>query len=394
VVGVTVLLVSLTATAFVALVMLGVFYEGSWLRPALRAAVARMRGAHAAEQLAMWESAITQLSVLSGALRASGGGTLSLQQSLVEAAAEIAGPHGAAILLVREGSGLLPRAAHGIVSEVAGLDDGIVPRLLSGELVRVRPPHGSSPRGLVLGLPMSYEEKVVGALVVYGGSRRRPRNVDVQRLTLLAYFGATALETMRYLDAERATARRIRRTAVDKSRSLTSLQGSLGGLRDAVPTRVAAALGMCTVLDMSWTAWDDQEKVAALGEIRWALRTLLVSITEFSIWLGDGPRRDVVPSNGGHELVGTVASREEGPQVPTARADGSDELDVADYNGLRDVIESLLGGVAPFAPEGMRLRVGGLMNGLGGRARMKGEATFVGSGVGRRAELVRLSFKR
>ena len=351
----------------------------------LAASVNRMRSqiafniAAIEEARARLDRAVEQLGRVSRALTTTTGGVEALQQAVVEAAASIAGRGAAALLLVRDGDTLVCRASAGIGGGRPTLDGwGVAPLLLSGSGARVDSPAKGWSAGGLLGVPMFYQEEVVGALAVISRAGSTVAEADAQSLAVLANSAAIAMENARLFEQERETVRRLTELDALKSDFLATVQHELR-------TPLTAILGMTDLLEMAWSMWEDEQKLDALSDIQVAARNLydiVETMIDFSLLeadrIGLNPAatavRDVVDA-----AVEAVAERMKGGIPVHVDVEVPPDLTVyADAERLRQVMRALLDNAVKFTPEGGHVKVLGTPNGRRGMV----EIDVVDDGIG------------
>jgi len=361
-----------------------------WLSRGVAGVIALVRGQPAHQAMAERERTVEQLSDISRALSKTNAGISGLQKAVVEAAAAIAGRGAISLLLLRRGDALVACATHGIEGTVPRFTArDISDRLLAGHVVRVdQPPEGLSGGGMIA-VPMVYRARVVGALAVISGEGYPSMQADVRSLTILANSAAIALVTMRNWEQERKTVMCLREQDAWKSRLLATVQQD-------VPPQLAAILGMATLLEEHWSVWDARAKLDAVGDIRSGMRAALEAVLDVSQrqprsleldWLflsTDLTEEEVFHTNApGHhqgEPVDASVILSAEPEVP------------AQHERLRQVSQALLDNVAKLAPEGTRVRVGGLTVTDDSTVRMDGSAVVVRADVLQRARFEHLNF--
>ncbi|MBV9101015.1 MAG: HAMP domain-containing protein [Candidatus Dormibacteraeota bacterium] len=213
---------------------------------------------------------------VSRALTRTTAGVATLEDEVVRAASAIGGDGAAALLAVREGDALLPRAVHPTDAQLGDLDAWpSVRTVLAGTVVREqRADHGS-----MLAVPMFYQGDVVGALIVAAPANTPAVAEDDEGvLAVLANNAAIAMENARLYEQEKETVRRLRELDAMKTDFLSTVQHELR-------TPLTAILGLSDLIDMCWDTWDDSPKLEAVHDIQLAARNLydiVETIIDFS----------------------------------------------------------------------------------------------------------------
>ncbi|HYL71966.1 MAG TPA: HAMP domain-containing protein, partial [Candidatus Dormibacteraeota bacterium] len=204
------------------------------------------------------DSNVERVGDVSRALTSTTGGMATLEGEVVRAAAAIGGEGAAALLAVRDGDVLTPRAVHPEDAELGDLGTWpSVRTVLAGTVVREeRDEHGS-----MLAVPMFYQGEVVGALIVAAPAHAPTVAEDDEGvLEVLASNAAIAMENARLYEQEKETVRRLRELDAMKTDFLSTVQHELR-------TPLTAILGLSDLIDMCWDTWDDSPKLEAVHDI-------------------------------------------------------------------------------------------------------------------------------
>ncbi len=223
------------------------------------------------------DHALEQVSGVSRALTTTTAGVPTLQQAVLRTAASIGGGPRSAVLAVRQGDTdtLEAVATEGDpppLSDWPGLAG-----VLAGQTLRL----DSAEHGSLVAVPMFYQDRVVGTLVIVtaaeGGVTVDDSDVDV--LAVLANNAAIAMENARLFEQERDTVRRLL--------ELDSLKTDfLGTVQHELRTPLTAILGLADLLEMCWGMWEEGPKLEAVRDIQVAAKNLydiVETIIDYSV---------------------------------------------------------------------------------------------------------------
>jgi signal transduction histidine kinase len=297
-------------------------------------------------------SALEQVSGVSRALTTTTAGVPTLQQAVVRTAAVIGGEAASSVLALREGDSLTAATTEGSPPPLAdwpGLD-----AVLGGETVRIE----HADHGVLVAVPMFYQDNVVGALAVVTPHRagEPAPDTDVDVLAVLANNAAIAMENARLFEQEKETVRRLLELDSLKTDFLSTVQHELR-------TPLTAILGLSDLLDMCWGMWEEEPKLEAVRDIQVAAKNLydiVETIIDYSAMEDDklGLHPTLVP------LKATVASTLElvgerykgGLPVPVD-VEGDDDVSVfADPDRLTQVLRAITDNAMKFSDGKGRVR--------------------------------------
>jgi len=291
------------------------------------------------------DSAVQRVSGVSRALTTTTGGVERLQREVARTAAEIAGSGSAAGLALLDADRLELCAAHPEASTAVSLDAASAARLLAGHAVRTtvaaRP---------LLAVPMFYQDKVVGALVVAKPEGAGPPSEDEERvLAVLGNNTAIAMENARLFEQERETVHRLRELDAMKTDFLSTVQHELR-------TPLTAILGLSDLLDMCWDVWEDSPKLEAVRDIQVAgknLYDIVETIIDFSAvdgeTIGLNPS-DVSVSEAISKAVEAVGERYKGGLPIPVEVEPGPPLSVyADPERFEQVLRALIDNAVKFS---------------------------------------------
>jgi len=322
------------------------------------------------------DSAVARLDEVSRALTTTTAGVSSLESAVCSAAASLAGPGAEALLLGREGDGLVVRATSdgvssgGDLSETAesvpaarpDLPPSVVTDVLEGRPARVVRTTGDRSAGgdgissrATLVVPMLYRESVTGAIVVTGPGA--VSDADARALSALANNAAIAVENTRLFEMERETVRRMRELDEMKSDFLATAQHELR-------TPLTAIVGHLELMRMVWAEADDRKKMGILDNVELAtgqLSDMLETMIDLSLVSADNlrmNRREVALAPTVDDAVADVRRRfPHGlPVQLTIDVPANAAVD-ADAERLRQVIRCLLDNAVKFTEPGGRVTV-------------------------------------
>ena len=299
------------------------------------------------------DTALERLSGVSRALTTTTTGVPSLQQAVVRTAVSMAAGPASAVLALRSGDQLVPVASEGSppgLEEWEGLAE-----LLNGETVHLT--HAQN--GVLVGVPMFYQDRVVGALLVMrGGVVGEVADIDVDVLAVLANNAAIAMENARLFEQERETVRRLLELDSLKTDFLSTIQHELR-------TPLTAILGLSDLLDMCWGMWDEGPKLDAVRDIQVAAKNLydiVETIIDYSALeddnLGLAPTMVPVKAAAEHTLELLGERYKGGLPVPVDVA-GDETLSVfADADRMPQVLRAVLDNAVKFSNGQGRVHVG------------------------------------
>ena len=301
------------------------------------------------------DAAVEQVSVVSRALTTTTNGVGALHDAVVRTAAAIAGGGTAAVLALRDGDELRVIARSNEMATLEGWSglDGVV----TGDTVQLR----DVSRGLLLAVPMFYQDEVVGALAVLAppGSDGPDAEVhlDADVLAVLANNAAIAMENARLFEQERQTVQRLLELDAMKTDFLSTVQHELR-------TPLTAILGLSDLMEMCWEMWEDSAKLDAVHDIQVAgknLYDIVETIIDFSAMEGsqlglnpaEVPLRQTLDS--ALELVG---ERYKGGLPVPVDVEGPDDVVVyADPARLIQVLRAVIDNAMKFSDGRGRVRV-------------------------------------
>ena len=299
------------------------------------------------EARARLDSNVERVSGVSRALTTTTGGLAALQHEVVRAAAAIAGEGTAALLAIRDGDVLLPKALYPEGSTTGDLTRWErVKALLDGSVVR----ENDAALGSIVGVPMFYQERVVGALFVAARSDAPPISADEEDvLTVLANNAAIAMENARLFEQERETVRRLRELDAMKTDFLATIQHELR-------TPLTAILGLSDLIEMCWEMWDDTPKLEAVRDIQVAARNLyeiVETIIDFSAVDSEtlDLHPDLVPvADAVHAAIDLVGERYKGGLPIPVQTDVDPTIAVyADADRFGQVLRAVIDNAVKFS---------------------------------------------
>lgn len=291
------------------------------------------------------DAALERVSGVSRALTTTTAGVAGLQAAVVRTAAAIGGEQASSVLALRTEDSLLATASAG---DAPSLDDweglGVV---MGGETVRLEHPE----HGVMVAVPMFYQESVVGALAVITPmpAAKAHGDIDVDVLAVLANNAAIAMENARLFEQERQTVQRLLELDSLKTDFLATVQHELR-------TPLTAILGLSDLLDMYWSKWEDQPKLEAVQDIQLAAKNLydiVETIIDYSAMedaqLGLNPT--MVPLRAAFETVlELVAERYKGGlPVPVDIESDADISVFADADRLIQVLRAIVDNAMKFS---------------------------------------------
>ena len=256
------------------------------------------------------DAAVSRLDEVSRALTTTTAGLSNLESAVCAAAASLAGPHATALLLAREGDGLVVSArshsgetrpaesdAPNAVPDVNGIElsPAVVADVLDGRPTRLTrsrsdPADGGASTGAAtLVVPMFYRQRVTGAIAVTGPEP--VSDADARALSALANNAAIAAENTRLFEMERETVRRLRELDDMKSDFLATAQHELR-------TPLTAIVGHLELIRMVWSEADEREKLAILDNVELAtgqLSDMLETMIDLSLVSADNLRMNPRP---------------------------------------------------------------------------------------------------
>ncbi|MHB8718301.1 MAG: ATP-binding protein [Candidatus Dormibacteria bacterium] len=299
------------------------------------------------------DTAVERLSGVSRALTTTTTGVDGLQQAVVATAVSMAAGRAAAMLAVREGDRLVPVASHGKMPPLTSWTG--VSSVLQGETVELEHPR----HGRLVGVPMFYQDGVVGALLLSMPqvAEGQSSDVDVDVLAVLANNTAIAMENARLFEQERETVRRLLQLDSMKTDFLSTVQHELR-------TPLTAILGLSDLLDMTWERWDDEHKLDAIRDIQVAAKNLydiVETIIDYSALEDDNltitptdiPVRPVL-----EQTLSLLDERYKGGLPVQFDVDGDMETTVwADPDRMPQVLRAILDNAAKFSGGRGRVQV-------------------------------------
>jgi signal transduction histidine kinase/HAMP domain-containing protein len=295
--------------------------------------------------------ALERLSVVSRALTTTTAGVSGLEEAVVRTAAAIGGATASSVLALRRDDSLVATATAGaapLLDDWPGLD-----AVLVGERVRLE----HAEHGLMVAVPMFYQESVVGALAVVTPPSTAEGHVDVEVLAVLANNAAIAMENARLFEQERQTVQRLRELDTLKTDFLGTVQHELR-------TPLTAVLGLADLLEMCWVAWDDGPKLEAVRDIQVAARNLqdiVETIIDYSmmedVQLGLNPTQVPVRAAVAAALEQLGERYKDGVPLPVDVVGGDDLTAFADADRLVQVLRALIDNAVKFSQEQGRVTV-------------------------------------
>ena len=322
------------------------------------------------------DAAVSRLDEVSRALTTTTAGLSNLESAVCAAAASLAGPHATALLLAREGDGLVVSArshsgetrpaesdAPNAVPDVNGIElsPAVVADVLDGRPTRLTrsrsdPADGGASTGAAtLVVPMFYRQRVTGAIAVTGPEP--VSDADARALSALANNAAIAAENTRLFEMERETVRRLRELDDMKSDFLATAQHELR-------TPLTAIVGHLELIRMVWSEADEREKLAILDNVELAtgqLSDMLETMIDLSLVSADNlrmNRRPVALSGAVDDAVGDLQRRFPHGLPVDLKVDIPAGLGVdADADRLRQVIRCLLDNAVKFTDPGGRVTI-------------------------------------
>jgi two-component system, OmpR family, phosphate regulon sensor histidine kinase PhoR len=291
------------------------------------------------------DSALERVSGVSRALTTTTAGVAGLQDAVVHTAAMIAGGPAASVLALRSNDSLVATATAGTppaLDDWPGLD-----AVLSGETVRLE----HEEHGVMVAVPMFYQESVVGALAVITPRSESPRHgqVDVDVLAVLANNAAIAMENARLFEQETQTVHRLVELDTLKTDFLATVQHELR-------TPLTAILGLADLLEMCWGVWGEGPKLEAVRDIQVAaknLQDIVETVIDYSLMedvqLGLNPTQVPLRAAVTTALEQVAQRYKDGLPVPVDVV-GADELTAfADADRLVQVLRALIDNAVKFS---------------------------------------------
>jgi signal transduction histidine kinase/HAMP domain-containing protein len=297
--------------------------------------------------------ALERLSVVSRALTTTTAGVSGLQEAVVRTAAAIGGGAASSVLALRRNDSLVATATAGVspsLDDWPGLD-----AVLVGETVRLE--HAG--HGLLVAVPMFYQDSVVGALAVITppSTAEVHGHIDVEVLGVLANNAAIAMENARLFEQERQTVQRLRELDTLKTDFLGTVQHELR-------TPLTAILGLADLLEMCWVAWEEGPKLEAVRDIQVAARNLqdiVETIIDYSVMedvqLGLNPTQVPVRAAVAAALEQVGERYKDGVPLPVDIVGGDDLTAFADADRLVQVLRALVDNAVKFSEERGRVTV-------------------------------------
>ena len=317
--------------------------------------------------------ALERLSVVSRALTTTTAGVSGLQEAVVRTAAAIGGATASSMLALRRDDSLVATATVGAapsLDEWPGLD-----AVLMGERVRLE----HAERGLMVAVPMFYQDSVVGALAVVTPASTPEGHVDVEVLAVLANNAAIAMENARLFEQERQTVLRLRELDTLKTDFLGTVQHELR-------TPLTAILGLADLLEMCWVAWEDGPKLEAVRDIQVAatnLQDIVETIIDYSVMedvqLGLNPTQVPVRAAVETALEQLGERYRDGVPLPVDVVGDADLTAFADADRLVQVLRALIDNAVKFSDERGRVTVS--MASVGGDHGVRIEIADQGVGI-------------
>ena len=299
------------------------------------------------------DAAVSRLNEVSRALTTTTAGVSSLEIAVCAAASTMAGPEAQASILDRQGETLVLRAGAQDGPPSAELPPDVVADLLAGQTARFTT-DGSTPHAS-LAVPMFYQQRVRGAIVVTGPGAIS--DADSRALSALANNAAIALENTRLFEQERETVHRLRQLDAMKSDFLATAQHELR-------TPVTAIIGHLELMRMIWPETDDKQKLAIVDDIELSTRQLaemLETIIDLSLVSAATlrlQRREVGLLGEVRESIEDVSRRFPRGLPVELTVDIAPELTVdADPERLRQIIRCLLDNAVKFTDPGGSVRI-------------------------------------
>ena len=313
------------------------------------------------------DSALEQVSGVSRALTTTTAGVPTLQQAVVRTAAVIGGEAASSLLALRDGDTLTAATTEGDpppLEDWPGLE-----AVLSGETVRIE----HADHGVLVGVPMFYQDNVVGALAVITPRRGDDPSpdIDVDVLAVLANNAAIAMENARLFEQEKETVRRLLELDSLKTDFLSTVQHELR-------TPLTAILGLSDLLDMCWGMWDEEPKLEAVRDIQVAAKNLydiVETIIDYSAMEDDklGLNPTLVPLRA--TILSTlelVGERYKGGLPVAVDVEGDDDVTVfADPDRLTQVLRAIVDNAMKFSDGAGRVRMSFAPVGRGSEVRIE-----------------------
>ena len=289
--------------------------------------------------------ALERVSVVSRALTTTTAGVSGLQEAVVRTAAAIGGGAASSVLALRRNDSLMATATAGAAPSLddwAGLD-----AVLMGETVRLE----HAEHGLMVAVPMFYQESVVGALAVFTppSTAEAHGHVDVEVLAVLANNAAIAMENARLFEQERQTVQRLRELDTLKTDFLATVQHELR-------TPLTAILGLADLLEMCWGTWEEGPKLEAVRDIQVAAKNLhdiVETIIDYSVMedvqLGLNPIQVPIRAAVTTALAQLGERYKDGVPLPVDVVGGDDLTAFADADRLVQVLRALIDNAVKFS---------------------------------------------
>jgi signal transduction histidine kinase/HAMP domain-containing protein len=337
------------------------------------------------------DAAVSRLDEVSRALTTTTAGVSGLEAAVCSAAASLAGPRACAVLLAREGEGLVVRArsAAGSTAPLATpeadpleLPPALVADVLDGRPARLTrsrddPAAGGAPWSqATLVVPMLYRQRVTGAIAVTGPDP--VSDADARALSALANNAAIAAENTRLFEMERETVHRLRELDDMKSDFLATAQHELR-------TPLTTIIGHLELIRMIWADADDHQKLAILDNVELAtgqLSDMLETMIDLSLVSADNlrmNRRQVVLATTVDDAVAEIGRRFPHGLPVQLTADIPADLRVdADPERLRQVIRCLLDNAVKFTDAGGSVAISAAANPGGDRCTIEVGDTGIG----------------
>ena len=302
------------------------------------------------------DGAVTRLGEVSHALTTTTAGIRALEHAVCATAADMAGEGASAHLMTCDGTDFYPSSAapeSAATPQLSGTERAVI---IAGKSASWESAHGHH-----FAVPMNYQEKVVGTIVVT--SAQPITDADGRALAALANNAAVALENTRLFEREKETVQKLRELDAMKSDFLSTAQHELR-------TPVTAILGQIELLRMLWEKGDEQTRLGIVTDIEIStrlLQELLETIIDFSLFNADTVHLSwgtISVKSAANAALDEVTKHFHDGLPVKVRLDIQSDLAVrADQRRFVQVLRSLLDNAVKFSRKGGEVTISAHENG-------------------------------